>query len=330
MSHASISSLALCSTLLLGLSAPAQAASEQPGSLLVFPLFDNTRGEHTLLTVTNTNADTLQGTIKVEFVYINKQNCLEFNRTRTLTPNDTISVLTKIDNPNMTQGYVYAYAKSLTTGKAVKFDHLVGQALALGSRTFELNALTFRAAAALAENAPTDLENGGIGDGLRDLDGLEYEPAPAELLVPRFFGQGGAIESELVLINLTGGAHFDALLDFLIYNDNEEVFSAQYSFRCWQRVGLSQISNAFDNAFLATTNHASNEIQQGSSGPNLPETGWFRFNGNLANSIHTVLLDPAILAIRIESNSAATWTALPYSTGTQANGSLLSHSITGQ
>ncbi len=321
----------LLSLLFLVLAGPAAHAHQKDaGSLLLFPLFDNTRGRQTLLTVTNTNTDPLQGTVRLEYVYINRVGCQEFNRSRTLTPNDTLSVVTKLDNPNMVQGYVYVFAKSLTTGKAIKFDHLIGSALSLGSTDFELDPFVFRAGAQLAEGAATDLENGGVGDGLRDLDGLEYEAAPAEILIPRFLGQGPEFDSELILINLTGGAQFDALIDLLIYNDNEEVFSGQYSFRCWKRVRLSDISNAFSDAFLASTNQALNEVSTGTLPLMLPETGWLRINGNLANSTLTTLLDPAILAVRIENAQDRPAASLPFTKGQQANASLLSHSINGQ
>ncbi len=320
----------LLTTALSGLLSPVLlAGTKEAGSLLLFPVFDNTRGQQTLITVTNSNPDPTAGSVRLEYIYINRAGCQEFNRSRTLTPNDTLSVITKVDNPNMVQGYVYVVARSTSTGKAIKFDHLIGTGVNLGLSNFEFDPFVFRAGAALAEGAPTDLENGGVGDGLRDLDGLEYEAAPAELLIPRFLGQDSTLESELILINLTGGAQFDALIDLLIYNDNEEVFSGQYSFRCWKRVRLLDISAAFSSSFLLSTNQAPNEINAG-GGPAAIETGWLRINGNIANSTQTVLPDPAILAVRIDDALDTPLAALPFSKGLQVNGSLLSHSLTGQ
>ena len=90
-----------------GLGSQASADSlDKPGSLLLFPYFDNSRGQSSFVTVTNTNSDFNQngqlfaGTVDVEFVYIDGESCLEFNRTRRLTPNDTITVNTYLDNPN--------------------------------------------------------------------------------------------------------------------------------------------------------------------------------------------------------------------------------------
>jgi len=316
----------------LGLATSAFAngtGSGNPGSLLVFPYFDNTRGDLTLVTVTNTSNDQVNGKVNVEFVYINGLNCQEFNRTRTLTPNDEITVLTKNDNPNMVRGYVYVFAKSQTTGAAIKFDHLIGSSLILegGDEADYLYApWVFNAGSALAEGAATDLNN----NHLRDLDGLEYEKAPDQLLIPRFIGTGGPRngEDEIVLINLTGGAAFTAVIDLLVYNDNEEVFSAQYSFNCWSEPDLSDISNVFDNEFLLTTNHAANEIP-GTTPANFNETGWYRINGNTSFSSAVQFSDPAILALQVETLDEQGGAMLPFTEGTQSNGSLLSHNLFG-
>jgi hypothetical protein len=324
-------SLSLAGLAFLGLASGAAAESITPGSLLVFPNFDNTRGDLTLLTVTNTSDDQVNGSINVEFVYINGENCQEFNRTRTLTPDDEISVLTKNDDPNMHAGYVYVFAKSKTTGAAVKFDHLIGSALILENAGDEPDYLeapwTFLAGAALAEGANTDLN----GNGHRDLDGNEYEKGPDRLLVPRFIGEHGVLDADedLTLINLTGGADFTAVVDFLVYNDNEEVFSAQYSFQCWVKVGLSDISQVFQNDFLVTTNHASNEVP-GTTPSTFPETGWYSINGNTAFSTAAQFSDPEILAAQVESLYEDRGGAmLPYTIGLQSNGSLLSHNLLG-
>jgi hypothetical protein len=69
----------------------------------------------------------------VEYVYIGRigangqvLDCLETNRTRRLTPRDTITLITKNDNPNAVQGYVYVFAKSKFTGRAIVHDFLSG------------------------------------------------------------------------------------------------------------------------------------------------------------------------------------------------------------
>jgi hypothetical protein len=322
-------SLAGAACLALGLSARAGGSGEA-GSLLVFTNFDNSRDDLTLITVTNTSDDQVNGSVNVEFVYINGENCQEFNRTRTLTPNDEVSVLTANDNPNEHKGYVYVFAKSKTTGAAIKFDHLIGSELVLegggDEPDFLLAPWVFKAGAALAEGANTDLN----GNGLRDLDGNEYQEAPDTLLVPRFIGHGGpqSADEDLVLINLTGGADFTAVVDFLVYNDNEEVFSAQYSFQCWAKVDLIDISAVFENDFLVTTNVAHPGTFPYNANQN--QTGWFRINGDTAFSTAAQFSDPAILASQVESlHTNLGGGMLPFTAGLQSNGSLLSHNLLG-
>jgi hypothetical protein len=317
-------SLALAGAV-LGLGVTASAGLPTPSSLLVYPCYDNTRATDTLVTVTNTNTDTTVGannlpvgTVDVEFVYINGDNCLETNRTRRLTPGDTITVLTRLDNPNSQRGYLYVFAKKAGVG-AISFNYLIGTSLAFSandSRDFELLPICFKGVP--AAGAATDLDS----DGRRDLNGLEYSQAPDELAFARFIGQGPA-QSSLVLINLAG-ARFNAVIDFLIYNDNEEVFSAQYTIDCWDRVALSEINGVFNNEFLFTsTNHNPNEVF------GLPgvETGWFSLDGNVANSSADVVQDPAILAALIESFNGDGGAQLPWQIGEQANGDLLNLSI---
>ena len=230
-----------------------------PGSLLLFPEFSNEPGTLTLLTLTD--VDCAGGdALAVEFVYIEGEGCTEFNRTELLTPCDTLSVLTSAHSPGMARGFVYAFAKDPATGEPVTSNSLIGQAMILsGLDSFEyaMNAVSFQG---VPSSGSTDLD----GDGLRDLDGVEYAQAPDSLLVPRFLGQDAAasgVRSELILIGLSGGARFETTLDFLIYNDDEEVFSAEHSFSCWEKRPLVEVSGIFAQSFLTSwTSHDPDEV----------------------------------------------------------------------
>jgi hypothetical protein len=314
--------LALSVFTAVSVSSPARAGQE-PGSLLVFPAFDNTNGTYTLLTVTNVNANTsLQ--VDVEFVYINGANCLEFNRTRRLTANDTITVVTNFDNPNMTKGYCYAFAKSITNGRAISWNALIGSQLIASSQVafdFEVPAIVFKAISRQM-GAETDTDH----DNIRDLNDREYEQAPDRLLVPRFLGQTNANDGDLVLINLTGGGQFTAVVDFGVFNDNEQPFSAQWIFKCWTRVPLLEISGVFSNSFLASSGDNPTETQ------GLPvETGWFWIDGNVAFSSAAQFDDPAILALRTDHliQTSTTGAIIPFCQGKQNNGDLLPRSLFG-
>jgi hypothetical protein len=336
------SSLALAGVAFAGLALSASADSlDRTGSLLLYPLFDNNRGGIYTITVTNTNSDTtplatgqlLAGTVDVEFVYVNGYDCLEFNRTRRLTPNDTITVTARYDNPNQSEGYVYVFAKSPATGKAIKFDSLAGDSFQVAPSLVggvDLPPVVFMGGSALAAGANTDLDS----DGVRDLNGLEYEKVSDELLVPRFIADfDGVSRPELLLIGLTGKS-FTTIVNFLIYNDNEEVFSAQYAFDCWDRVKLKDINGAFTQEFLLSTNHNTNEnvVITGNSAsaeivPTPLEYGWFRMDGAVAFSTAASVQDPAFMAVRMErfQNSHVAGASLPYGIGEQGNGDLIQH-----
>jgi hypothetical protein len=299
----------------------AMAEGRNPGSLLLYPEFDNRAGVVTVLTITNTDA--AGDDVAVEFVYIGRYDnqgdvdCEEFNRVVTLTPNDTLTLITNAHNPQHEQGYVYAFART-GVNAPVAHNYLIGQVMTVdGLDAFEY-----------AVNAVSYLGfNPGLNNnGLRRLDGLQYGTNPAEILVPRFLGQGMAYNSELILIGLTGGAQFDTTVDFLIYNDNEEEFSAEHTFYCWDRVHLMDISMIFENQFLANfTDNAANEIL---GAPHI-EAGWFKFWGSSASSSSTTLIDPAVYGVLVERIGNRGAADLPFETGENTTGALLARSLDG-
>jgi len=340
-----IQSLAIAAVALVAASTSAGADSiVRPGSLLVYPVYDNYEPICTI-TVTNTNNNVTPvssapgalatGTVDVEFVYIDSYTCLEFNRTRRLTPNDTLTVLTSQDHPSGSMGYVYVFAKSPTTGRAIKWDYLIGNSFTLNPNNIagtNFMPVVFKAGAGIPDGGVTDLDN----DTVRDLDGVEYEKVSDKYLIPRFVSQyPWASEPQLILIGLSGSA-FTTIVDFLIYNDNEEVFSAQYSFNCYARVGLASINGAFTDMFLESTNHAQPEyvpiptakckrVNFGLT-PQL-ETGWFRMDASIAYSTAATILNPAFLTTTVDVLPAtgAGLASLPYGLGEQANGDLVPH-----
>ncbi|MCY2959345.1 MAG: hypothetical protein NTY35_04195 [Planctomycetota bacterium] len=297
-----------------GLGSQANAGSlDKPGSLLLFPYFNNSRGQTSFLTVTNTNNNFNQvgslfaGTVDVEFVYIDGESCLEFNRTRRLTPNDTITVSTQLDNPNDPRGYVYVFAKSPTTGQAISWNYLEGDSI-LASSSDNLNTnlspIVYRAIA--ADGVATDAE----GDGVRDMDGVEYEANADELHIPRFISDPN---SSIILIGLTG-LKFTTIVSYLAYNDNEEAFSGQASFDCWDFKKLSVLSGIFTDSFLESTNDNALEEVNGY------ETGWIRMTGQTAFSTAQQRSNPAFMAVRVDEARNG---SLPYGIGTNPNGDLL-------
>jgi hypothetical protein len=114
-------------------------------------------------------------------------------------------------------------------------------------------------------------------------------------------------------------------VNFLIYNDNEEEFSAQYTFRCWADPRLVDISGTFLEVFLDSTNNDPTEIR----GRPDHEAGWFKVNGFVAASPAALIDDPAIYAVLVERTAGYAAAALPFELCSQTNGALLPHSIFG-
>jgi hypothetical protein len=309
----------------------ALADGREPASLLIYPEFDNRAGDVTMLTVTNTNRDLTHnsgtnlpnGTIKVHFFYVGRYDaagnplpCLEVDREVILTPGDTFTFLTRSHNPQQQQGFMYAFAVHPTENYPVDFDYLIGNALFLnGINAIDYSTNPIALKAKVGTGNATDVDN----DGNRDLNGLEYEGIGDEILIPRFLATGGLLRSELILLGLSGGLQFETVIDFLVYNDNEEVFSAQRQIRCWERVPLDVISGVFTQSFLATTNHAGNE-PLGASGR---ESGWIHVDGGVAYSTSEQILDPAVYAVLVERVTRGAGAAdLPFECGENDTGSL--------
>lgn len=303
----------------LGLTAHADGLN--PGSLLIYPEFDTTSSHNTLITVTNTSP-TLTVRVKYEYVSPADPVCLMTDREATLSPNDTLTVLVSSHIGINRRGFLYLFAIN-AAGAAVSQNLLVGDDLVLDGTNalqYSINPLMFRALPPL--NDLTDLDS----DGIRDLNGTEYEPAPGRILIPRFMGQSASHTSDLILIGLSGGGRFHTIADFVIFNDNEVAFSAQHEFPCWERTPLLAINGVFANGFLANSSgDAAAEIL----GQAAYESGWFLVQGTVAQSANTAISDPAILAVLIERTGARAGAELPFIQGRRSNGTLFPQSNSG-
>jgi hypothetical protein len=221
----------------------------------------------------------------------------------------------------MNKGYVYAYAVD-NLGQPISFNFLIGNELrfdGVGGIDYDMNAFTWRAIPPW--KALTDLDN----DGIRDLNAFEYEPTPDVILIPRFLGQNVTTKGALLLVALSGGAQFTTTINLQIFNDNEDPFSSQYTFRCWKKVPLLTISNMFSNSVLKQSDDAPDEVL----GDSNTESGWIRLDGFRATSTTTVINDPAFLAVLIENRGLYSSADLPFELCTQTNGDLLPIALNG-
>ncbi len=284
--------------------APGLADGLEPGSLLVFPFhrsrFTGGGTFFTAVAVTNTNLtpispiNQLGGSTSVHYEYVNvvpnpvnqhlPLDCSIADRVEFLTPADTRVVLTNCDN-GVAEAEGYLVVTALDPNLFLEpwsHNHLVGSELVIGGNLglWYLNAIPFKSPK--AAQAPTDMDL----DGQRDFDGIEYEGIPDELILDSFVA---ALDSSLVLINLSGGNAFTANVRFDVFNDNEKALSATLAFRCWTEARLIEISQVFHPLFLElNTVNDPTELDIDCDNDDDLETGWARIRGlNHSSSVES-------------------------------------------
>lgn len=313
MSHSALLSLGrfrIAGLALVALLAPSAAATDgmQPGSLLLFPEFDSTPGRMTLISIVNTNPTE---SVDVMTVYYAAGTCLEFNRTHTLTALDTFNFISNFHNPVQPRGFLTARAMSANVPR--DFNYLIGTSSVIDG----VDQVLYAVEPFVFTYVGGDLNQ----DGVLDLDGVEYSMVPDTLVFPRFIAQNSFRQSDLVLVALTGNRFWSTTVDIYLYNDNEEVFTTEFSFSCWAKVDLSTISSLFTEDFLRnfTMQDPSEPI-----GMQVVETGWMHISGAIAFSPVAQVPNPAILGFLIERSFPHGHSAeLPFGVGLNATGSLL-------
>ncbi len=253
---------------LSALAAPveAQPLHAQPASLLIFPLYNSTQGNNTLITMTNTNEDESacssgfrQGDIQLHYVYFS-ETCQESDTQEDLTPADTITVLARGHNPNFEKGYLLVEARDPELQVPTLYNHLIGSGIVVNSEFDFQWAYTPYAFEAIFD---FDALNGlvdGCGrkivpdtDDIINFDGYEYSSFPDVLLLDHFFGEGTPENGPGVtfdnMIFLMSTESLDTDLSILGWNNNERRFSRTFQFDCFFMGKLSDISRAVTQSY---------------------------------------------------------------------------------
>src|SRR6185295_20291198 len=112
------------------------------------------------------------------------------------------------------QGFFYAFAENPVTHAAWHFNYLTGSVVrinGIANIEYSTNLEGFKASTYGTQGPRkiTDVDH----DGLHDLNNLEYDAAPASIIIPRFMAAAGRanFDSELILIALSGGAVFTTM-----------------------------------------------------------------------------------------------------------------------
>ncbi|MEQ8766007.1 MAG: hypothetical protein RL885_18965 [Planctomycetota bacterium] len=284
----------------------AQAKDRNPGSVLIYPIYDSQPGSGTVVSITNVKNDptfnanqNLNGVVDVHFIYIDGDYWTEFNRFERLTPNDTFTAVANWHNPNSEIGFLYVIALDPNTQEPVSHNHLIGDEIVAdgsGNWLYGFDAIAFKSLA--AEGQAADLNaNGNV-----DLDGVEYEGVADQMMLSSFIGSNNSqVVPMLILVSLVGDDNFETRLDFELYNNNEYEFSATYFFRCFVAVELADIDESFTDDFLANTN-----IDTRDNGLVIGTTGWARIDGDVAVDVvgnQAKRMDPPFVGAMAQSLS---------------------------
>jgi hypothetical protein len=316
--------LALACLSLGALSFDAQANTQEPSSVLLFPYYNTNPGNFTFITITNTC--TSVDPITVRIVFVDDVECTPEDVWVELTGKDTYTFLANAVNPELEQGFLYAYVVDPADPLLVNelaMDCLIGQEYVIGNfgtgavANFAINAVGFKTG------------TGAItADGKLHLDGVEFELAPYMVYFPRFFGQDANFISFVILINLTGGKYFIHGADLRVYNDNEQGWSSHIQFPCFVFLPLVNVSNAVTENWLDNSNNDPDEIV-GLTGK---ESGWIEFTGGEASYFITDIPNASLYAVLIEEVATFYGADLPWALTDATdyiNGMLWSTSVTG-
>lgn len=282
-----------------------------PGSLLVFPEWDNSfipnsdSRQQSLLTVTNTS----DLDVDVWLTFFDPSTCeppagtlVTAPRIVTLRPYDTYTV--NIDDPSVANHRGYAVACAVDAdGEAIARNVLIGSVVVSRDSPDELirgiEAIAFQAVGEPGERTDVDL------DGLQDLDGVEYSAAPDAISFAGFFGQhqfageSSNFEDYLIVIQLSETGLSELTVDFDVRNDQGLSTTDQYVFstsQCWNKELLRDVTSGVWETSLEGTANDPAEIV----GWNTHEAGWLTLSGQSTASGSTD--EPAMLAVLIQGS----------------------------
>jgi hypothetical protein len=244
----------------------------RPGSLLIYPLIDVAAATDTVVCVTNVNKDRRNvpnlnikyGAVTARFFYVIlfPSGCTIFDDSVDLTPGDTfaVSVRTHLGLQGDFKGWLYVIAADIEGGGPIDFDQeiegaqtefsgLIGEELVVQGAPhnylYALPAISFKGDGTDRRNRQGYRYTDVNGDGEADFDGIEYQRFPKVLSQPTFIEQSAAnqaLQDELVLFTpiFQVGNRID--LNSFWYNNNEDARSRTFSFTCWTRLKIRNIS----------------------------------------------------------------------------------------
>lgn len=225
-----------------------------PGSCLVFPLFDIREGYDTHLRITNTSKT---DSVRVQFNYNcggtkEDQFCDALDRHEAITPYGTLVLHVPDHNPPCNEGYVLVCAEN-ANHEAISFDHLIGSYHIKFEESGSVEASPAIAIQSLKEEGAVLGADDKLQFGTTAGDDPDYKALPSHLfndfqaIIPPFDDDPGR-HTELILLTLdtvAGGHNPVTDVDIKFWNEREVPFSTSWQFVCWDRVPLERIDFNF-------------------------------------------------------------------------------------
>ena len=164
------------------------------------------------------------------------------NGTILFNPANVGNRTTDVPQPLCRKGYLIAWVVD-ESGKPIKFDALIGNAVIRGSQTSAraYNALPIEAAESLATGDLTDSN----GDGALAFDGSEYRAITGKIFgTIRYESTEPQVKTSLTLLTLdviANQPNETTQVDLNFYNEWEELVSTNAQFICWREVKPSRL-----------------------------------------------------------------------------------------
>lgn len=182
----------------------------RPGSILVFPLIDNrntpTGNNSTIVEITNVgdqgvwlhsfivaSASTSPGSFvkKDFFIHLTAKEPFYWDTSEAYNRIDADGVLTQISDFDGMEGFMFVWAvDDRVSPMEIDYDQLMGNALVFmaGNQAWDYNAIPHQALSV-------------VGDGILNLDGVEYAMAPGQIMAEGF-SEGIVDDGKLVICSL--------------------------------------------------------------------------------------------------------------------------------
>ena len=220
--------------------------SQEPGSVLVFPLFEKGNSTFQISVACPTGATCADPTdvdIKLHFVCPGSgegTTCAERDFTLDTTVNGTITFQTFASVP-CNQGYLIAWVIRDSDGKNIKFDGLTGNAVIRESANAvtSYNAIPIQAVSTLATNAVVP------GSPVLNFNGTTGYKAVTGVIIGNVkFDATGSNETALVLLTLdvlSNRPNRQTFVDVIAYDRFETPSSTSTNFTCVTETSLSNL-----------------------------------------------------------------------------------------